>query len=496
MKTGRMTPYWLGALFFGVFFSVFFALRVDLPGRFLPNPTIQHLPAGEVVERDTWMNIIQNNRKIGYSHASLTKGDDAYLLSQTMLMRINTMGMVHEVNLTTHGRLAPDFSLISFQFMLNSGRFKFVAYGSITGNKMTVRTESTGSTRTFDIPLKRKPLLAAGLYDAVIATGLEPGREMVFHIFDPASMSQQPIQVTVIGRELWTGGTGVTPASRLLIDYKGMVQEAWIADDGEVLKQTGFLGISLIKTSREDALGGLPISASQDLTRVVSVPSNVTVPDPSRLSRMVVNIKGIRLTRLDVDGGRQQLDGTRLAIEKESLKDLPSKPPGSGPAGIDPKLLAPTPFIQSDHWQIRDLVGSIVSETDPPLEKTRKMVAWIQENIDRRPVVSMPDALATLKNRTGDCNEHAVLLAAMARAAGIPTDIDAGLVYLDGRFYYHAWNRLFLGKWITVDALLNQIPADVTHIRFSSGDLEGQLDLMDVIGKIQLDVAAMEAERS
>ena len=229
---------------------------------------------------------------------------------------------------------------------------------------------------------------------------------------------------------------------------------------------------------------------------MASVSSNVTIPDPSRLQRVVLDIQGARLARLNVDGGRQRLNGSQLSIEKESVDNLPSTISKTETAHIDERLLASTPFIQSDHRKIRELAGSIVSESDPPLEKARKLVAWIQEHVERRPVVSMPDALATLENKAGDCNEHAVLLAAMARAAGIPTDIEAGLVYLKGRFYYHAWNRMFLGKWITVDALFNQIPADVTHIRLSSGDPEGQLDLMDVIGKIQLEVTDMEATGS
>jgi len=88
----------------------------------------------------------------------------------------------------------------------------------------------------------------------------------------------------------------------------------------------------------------------------------------------------------------------------------------------------------------------------------------------------------------GDCNEHAVLFAALARAAGVPARIEAGLVYLKGRFYYHAWNAVFLERWITVDALMDQFPADATHIRFASGGPEKQLDLMGVIGNINLEI--------
>ena len=75
-------------------------------------------------------------------------------------------------------------------------------------------------------------------------------------------------------------------------------------------------------------------------------------------------------------------------------------------------------------------------------------MAWIEKNIKKRPVLSLPDALSTLENRMGDCNEHAVLFAAMARAVYIPAKIEAGVVYLNGRFYYHAWNLVNLGGGI------------------------------------------------
>ena len=109
-------------------------------------------------------------------------------------------------------------------------------------------------------------------------------------------------------------------------------------------------------------------------------------------------------------------------------------------------------------------------------------------NIEKRPVLSLPDALSTLENRVGDCNEHAVLFAALARAAGIPCRLEAGLVYLKGRFYYHAWNLVYLGSWITVDALFGQIPADVSHIRLVTGSPSQQLDIMGLIGKLQLKI--------
>ncbi len=95
--------------------------------------------------------------------------------------------------------------------------------------------------------------------------------------------------------------------------------------------------------------------------------------------------------------------------------------------------------------------------------------------------------LKFLHNRVGDCNEHAVLLAALSRAAGIPAQVEAGLVYQRGRFYYHAWNALYLGQWITADSVMGQLPADVTHIRFVRGT-ERQIDLVRMIGRLKIEI--------
>jgi transglutaminase-like putative cysteine protease len=102
--------------------------------------------------------------------------------------------------------------------------------------------------------------------------------------------------------------------------------------------------------------------------------------------------------------------------------------------------------------------------------------------------MSIPRAADVLQLKRGDCNEHAVLYAALCRAAGIPAKTCAGIVYLDGSFYYHAWVELYLQQWISVDPTTNQFPADVTHIKFVEGELDKQLLLLNIVGKLAIDV--------
>jgi transglutaminase-like putative cysteine protease len=93
-----------------------------------------------------------------------------------------------------------------------------------------------------------------------------------------------------------------------------------------------------------------------------------------------------------------------------------------------------------------------------------------------------------LVERRGDCNEHTVLYVALARAVGLPARAAAGLVYLDRRFYYHAWPEVWLGDWVAVDPTLDQFPADATHLRFVGGGLARQVELVRLIGKLKLEV--------
>jgi hypothetical protein len=64
-------------------------------------------------------------------------------------------------------------------------------------------------------------------------------------------------------------------------------------------------------------------------------------------------------------------------------------------------------------------------------------------------------ALEAFRERRGDCTEHANLLCAALRIAGIPARVECGLVYADsfGGWVGHAWNSAYVdGRWIHLDS--------------------------------------------
>lgn len=471
----KIKPIWGVALASGLVFFFLLGVRLDL---FTEKTVLTSVDARKLSGNESWMNIYQQDRKIGYSHRRFMPKDDGYEFIDTTYLRINTMGMTQDLHMRTNAALKSNLTLDNFEFTLRSNLFDFKASGESQNGILTVRV----GDQKAEIPMEDGLYLTGGVLDAAWESRLKPGETRTFSVFDPATLGRRPVKITAEEEEYITVMGKRQKTTRLSVDFMGAKQTAWIGEDGKVLQERGLMGITMKRVTQNEAFDELAVSPSSDLTQTVSVAANMTLEQPMALSRLRLEISGIGDT-LFLDGGRQSLEEGVLTINKETVSEFHTIS-----ADDFSRFTGPTPFIESDHPDIVELVGRIVKPEDPPLEKVKKITGWIYENIEKRPVISVPSALQTLKSKMGDCNEHAVLLAAMARAAGIPAQIEAGLVYMRGRFFYHAWNVLHLDRWVTVDSLMNQIPADVTHIRFVRGEPREQVDLMGVIGTVGLKI--------
>ncbi len=478
-------------LFIGITTFLVFAVLLSIRLGFFEKNQNEHAfiaQADLLSEKDTWMSIFLNDHKIGFSHSIISKENKGYKIEEYVFMKINTMGLIHDIYVKTKGNVNSDFTLRSFDFKITSGRFDFEAQGEAKKDILSIQTKSFGDLRKTDIPFKNKPYLMAGLVNAAFAAGLKEGEVFTFDVFDPASMSQVTVLLKTDRKESIQIGGIKTQAVKVFLTFKGTTQMLWISDKGEILKEKGFLGISLEKTTKNEALNGMPVQASDDLTKIVSIPSNVVINAQEKVSFLKIQVEGVKLDSFNINSERQIFNNGILFINKETIDDLYEQQGAYKPDIASYYYLKPSPFIQSDNRKIQTIVVKVVNSYDPPIVKAKKLVTWINSNIEQRPVISLPNAVSTLENKAGDCNEHAVLMAALSRAAGIPARVETGLVYLNGSFYYHAWNSLYFGRWVAVDPLFGQIPADATHIRFASGGPDKQLNIISLLGKIKIKV--------
>ena len=107
--------------------------------------------------------------------------------------------------------------------------------------------------------------------------------------------------------------------------------------------------------------------------------------------------------------------------------------------------------------------------------------------------MSIPSAVDILRERVGDCNEHTILFTALTRALKIPSEINSGVIYMDGRFYYHAWPSVFVnGIWYDLDPTLGQDVADATHITLIRGDFEKLIEFIRIVDRLRITVLAVK----
>ena len=438
-------------------------------------------------DRETWMNIFQQGAKIGYTHRQFYKTVEGYRILESVFMQINIMGMLQDIRFKTEGNFFHDLTLSSFDFELQSSLSHFKARGFLKGKVLNLFTGKPGFEQKIDLPLEKETYLSVGILEALIHEDVKPGDSRTFHVFDPTTATQRPVKVTFLTEETIPIMGHQEKAKKISVHFMGVPQLAWIGKDGTILKEEGPLGIRLEQVTKEEALNKMTLSQGADFAEIVSIPANKILQDVSQFKELKLRLDGIEDGEIFLKGGRQSLKNNVLTIRKESVSNLASSMKREKVLPDGKTYLESTPFIQSDHPEIQAKAKEIVSPDDPAVVKAKKLVRWVNESIQKRPVLSVPNALETLQHRVGDCNEHAVLLAALARASGIPAQVEAGLVYQKGRFYYHAWNVLYLGTWITADSVMGQLPADVTHIRFVRGT-ERQIDLIRIIGRVRLEI--------
>jgi len=135
-----------------------------------------------------------------------------------------------------------------------------------------------------------------------------------------------------------------------------------------------------------------------------------------------------------------------------------------------------TAWLQSDHARIVATARPIARLRVPDARKMELLTARTAEVLPRVDFAGHYSALEAIERGAGDCGESAVLLAALGRAAGIPTRVANGLVYsraryhgLSNAFMPHSWVLAWVdGRWKSYDAALGAF--DSTHVALTIGD--------------------------
>jgi hypothetical protein len=179
----------------------------------------------------------------------------------------------------------------------------------------------------------------------------------------------------------------------------------------------------------------------------------------------------------------QSIDGDVLSVTSEAARTKLDDPA---------PFLAAEPHLELDDPDLRNWVGDILAgvpvmpvkeaalagETaahsqDMAAEDLRLAVrAYLKRDL----AVGDGSALETFRSKHGDCTEHAELLCAALRIAGIPARVEVGVVYsADHKGWVgHAWNSAYVaGRWIHLDSAYPGQPRSM-YIKIANGSGDAQ----------------------
>lgn len=162
----------------------------------------------------------------------------------------------------------------------------------------------------------------------------------------------------------------------------------------------------------------------------------------------------------------------------EVCADCGAEPPPSAAALSE--ALQPNYWLTADDPDLQAIAAPYRNRPDltPSAVMTRlsrKVTRHMSEIADYAGYATAAEGWA---NATGDCTEHALVLASLGRAAGIPTRIAMGLAYNNDRFLGrrfvfvpHMWVQAWTGQhWQSFDSALGDFNAGYITLALSQGD--------------------------
>jgi hypothetical protein len=407
--------------------------------------------------------------------------------------------MDKKIRMKSEDIVNPDLTLASFHYEQEMDGKPLTIDGQVTGSRFTAAQKAGGNSKTMEKKLEGPvyPTSAINLYP--VLHGLAIGANHGFTVFDPQTQSFTGVAQKIVAFE-------ESPKLRLEPSFKMETRmhdhevSTWINLRGETVFELGMGGILITYKETESEARRYLSEASlnkRDLIldfSLVKTASPLSCPRDAAFVEMTVDgiIGKLPLLKGPGQEATEILEGGRpLALYRITSR------PGSQPMASETLLspaerklyLAATYHLESDHPEIRKASADITAGAASAREKIKRLTDWVAREVKDEAVESF-SALEVLQTRKGECQAHAMLYTALARAAGIPTRITGGIVYMEGMgFLYHSWVESDAEGWISLDPTFNQVGADATHIKLVEGaDWASILRLGKVVGQIKVNV--------
>jgi hypothetical protein len=480
---------------------------------------------------DDWYVVLMKGSKSGHAHSTMRRTQrsdgDVITCKTDMVLEISRAGQSVGVRVIQQTDESLDGRPLGFSNSMRLGAFPGTSSrGTIANGKVRVSTNQFGQqTEPEEYKLPTGAMMTWAVYREQMKRGLKPGDKFELSAYEPSITPGRitPMSVEIMDREMVDlfGRKVQAFKSRQVMHLTNMLGQksdvattSWITQDGNVVRSE--MSIMDIPIEIIAATKSVAMSPNQPAELMVDTLIPVDKPVDSNADRVtyLLTLKKkndqIRLSDLPETGmqwiTRRGASEVELTVSRRSARA--GGPGNKQPAGPHPvtltseeraRYLAASSVLNYKDPAVADLAKQAAGDEKDPIRLAERLCRFVSQYVeDKNLSIGFATASEVARSKEGDCTEHAVLLAALGRAAGFPTRVVTGIVYarrFGGKksvFVGHMWAQFWIdGQWVDVDAALGQPVVEPTHIALSLSDA-GDSGIADMVNSVWLNLGQIE----
>jgi len=472
-----------------------------------------------LMPRESWDSCFLQGGRIGYAHPVVRRGAvdgrPPLATENTIRLSLKRAGFPAEQEMRTAGVETPEGQLISFACDMKLGPAPIRIAGTVRGDKLEIETTAAGGavSRRSAIPWSADYGGPFAAEQSLLRRPMPPGQKRTVKSLMPQLDQVEVADVELAAKDFEPVALQNGTYQLLRIDTVtrfpgGQTIEGsmWTDRTGDALKtHLRAMNMETYRTTRADALEKTD-AVGPDLfsSLMVRLDRPLVNPHQTRRVRYRVHLDGGDPAGVFPTGATQalrSLDAETAELTVWAIR--PGRKDGNPDAPADPPAdddRRPNTFIQSDDPIIQAEAEKAAGDAKDPWATACALERYVHREIERKDYTqAFATASEVAKTRQGDCTEHAVFLAALARARGIPARVAVGLVYAEGEqaFLYHMWTEVYVeGRWIPLDGTLARGGIGAAHLKIAESSLKSAfgafLQVMQAAGRLRIEVIDRE----
>ena len=436
--------------------------------------------------RDHWYRITIRDSPCGYVHETVVRSDDRIRSESLERLRIDRGGAIVELSQSTIFEEDLRGTPLAAMVRVETGGDP-VVHDYVFSDGMPLERIDAARPARVPVVSGRDSWLTPGEVRTFLQARIGAGAErIIYRTVDPFDrMKTIGIEMTRLGAEQHEvlGRRLLLSRWRVSSEGSSLSTEELRSEDGILVSSVADVGLGMMKlelVDRETALAALGAPPPELLeSTLLPVANMIGRTDEAVTAGYRVVFETEQPWTLP-DCGAQHVRLLPCGAFEVTI-DAASGSPATAEELADPGLRSASSYIDIDDPALLEFFQA--RDSDPAastLERCERLRLLVARRISNKTFgVAFGSASDACRSRSGDCTEHAVLLAAGFRIAGLPARVATGLVHAPaagfehGAFAWHMWTQVLVdGVWWDFDATRRN-RFDAGHLLVSTSSLEG-----------------------